>query len=329
MKFKEFMAALDKELKHVYLLSGEETFYIDKAREKILAKLCVSRADLVTLDCSDKIPPADIANAIDSAPLFSPLNVVLVKNAPFFSSEGKFERLENILSNMLETSYVIFIAKSVNKQRKLYKIVSKVGEFLEAEPLRPWQIDDWLNDKLKAIGKNMNFEARKYFAERISVLSEISLWYLDNELSKVALYSGREISVSDLEKNMLEMPEVSNFAVTDAVDARKVKDAVQILRTQLRDRNKAPALTAVLASHVRKLIRAKFFIKAGVKGKPLAEKLEMHPFVAQKFEKTAATYSAKLLEEIFMELADADFKIKSGRADAEILERIVIKLARR
>ena len=329
MKFKEFMAALDKELKHVYLLSGDETFYIDKAREKIMSKLCISREDLVTLDCSDKIPPAEVANAIDSAPLFSPLNVVLVKNAPFFGSDVKFERLEKILSNMLETNYVIFTAKSVNKQRKLYKIVSKVGEFLEAEPLRPWQIDDWLNEKLKSLGKSMSYDARKYFTERIGVLPEISLWYLDNELNKIALNSGREISVGDLEKNMLEMPEVSSFAVTDAVDARKVKAAVQILRTQLRDKNKAPAVTAVLVSHVRRLIHAKFLIKSGVKGKPLAEKLEMHPFVAQKFEKVAATYSAKLLGEIFLELADADFKIKIGHADAEILERIVIKLARR
>ena len=98
MKFNEFMAALDRELKHVYLLSGDETFYIDRAREKILEKLCINRADLVTLDCGDKMSPAEVVNAIDSAPLFSPLNVVLVKNAPYFSAEGRNELLKNILS---------------------------------------------------------------------------------------------------------------------------------------------------------------------------------------------------------------------------------------
>ena len=329
MKFKEFMAALDRELKHVYLLSGDETFYIDRAREKILAKLCINRADLVTLDCGDKISPAEVVNAIDSAPLFSPLNVVLVKNAPYFSAEGRNELLENILSNMLDTNYVIFTAKSVNKSRKLYKIVAKVGEFLEAEPLRHWQLDDWLNEKLKSLGKIMNFEARRYLTERMSVLPEISLWYLENELDKVALYSGREITVRDLERNLLEMPEVSNFAITDAVDARKIKDAVQILRIQLRDEKKFTLVISVLANHVRKLIRAKFFLKSGVTGKAFAEKLEMHPYIAQKFEKTAASYPTKLLEEIFLEIADADFKLKTGRAGVEILERIVIRLARR
>ena len=38
MKFKEFMGALDGGLKNIYLLCGAETFFIDKAREKILSR---------------------------------------------------------------------------------------------------------------------------------------------------------------------------------------------------------------------------------------------------------------------------------------------------
>ena len=35
MKFKDFMKDIDGGLKHVYLLCGQEKFYIDKAIEKI------------------------------------------------------------------------------------------------------------------------------------------------------------------------------------------------------------------------------------------------------------------------------------------------------
>ncbi len=329
MKFKDFMAALDIGVKHVYLLSGEENFYIDKAREKILAKLEIKRENLLVLDCAEKISVAEVASAIDSAPLFNPKNVVLVKNAPYFSAENKFERLENILSNMIETNYVIFTAKVADKRRKLYKIVSKVGGILEADRLRPWQIDEWLNEKLNSLGKIMGSDARKYFVERISVLPEISLWYLENELNKVSLNAGREITAKDLARDMLEMPEVSSFAITEAIDARKAKNAVQILRTQIRSEKTFAIALAVLIRHVRRLLSAKFLLKSGAKGKAFAEKLEMHPFIAQKFEKTVATYSTPLLEEIFLELADADFYLKSGRAGNEILEQIVIKLATR
>ena len=80
MKFKEFMTALDGAIKNVYLLSGEETFFIDKAREKILARLNVDReTELVTFDCDTKPALGDLISAIDSSPFFGSKNVVLVK----------------------------------------------------------------------------------------------------------------------------------------------------------------------------------------------------------------------------------------------------------
>ena len=231
---------------------------------------------------------------------------------------------------MLDTNYVIFTAKTADKRRKLYKIVDKVGEILEAAPLKPWEIDKWLDEKLKSIKKNMTLDARKFFSERIGILQEISIRYLENEIDKIALnVSGREITLTDLQRNLLDMPEVSSFAIVDAINAKKIKSAVEILRTQMRNQNNFVVIITVLSRHVRQLLLAKFYLKNNIKGKDLAQKLEMHPFIAQKFEKVVPTYPAKLLEEIFIELADADFNFKIGRAGVETLERIVIKLCRR
>lgn len=331
MKFKEFMNALDGDLKNVYLLSGEETFFIDKAREKILERLGVDKTtELITFDCDTKPAISEIISAIDSSPFFAARNVVLVKNAAFFSADKKSERLENILRDMQPTNYVIFTAKTADKRRKLYKIISQVGLILEAEPLRSWEIDDWLNDKLSSLGKVMYGEARRHFNERLGILPEISLWYLENELDKVALnVTGKEITAEDLRRNMLAPPEVSNFALTDAVDERKAKKAIYLLKMQARIPGKLPLVTTLLVNHVRRLLRAKFFMAQGVVGRRLGEPLEMNPYIAQKVGEVAKTYSEKLLEEIFIELATADFDLKMGRAGVESLERILIKLCKR
>ena len=330
MNFKDFMKMIDIKLKHVYLLSGEETFYIDKARDKIFQKLQVDKSDVVKIDCNEKIPISEIVTAIDSAPFFNPKNVVLVKNAPFFSAENKSERLENVLQNMQETNYVIFTAKTADKRKKLYKIVSNVGEVLDAEPLKSWQLEDWLKEKLRTIGKVITLDARMYFLERIGVLPEISLWYLENEFEKICLnVRGQQITLEDLQRNLLEMPEVSNFAIVDAINARKLKNAVQILRTQMRNVNNFVLVITVLSRHVRQLLLAKFYLKNKIRGDELAKKLEMHPFIAKKFEKVVPTYPTKLLEEIFIEIADADYNFKIGRAGVESLEKIVIRLCTR
>ena len=331
MKFKEFMSALDGELKNVYLLSGAETFFIDKAREKIFERLNVDKAtELTIFDCDTKPAAGEIISAIDSSPFFGTKNVVLVKNATFFSGEKKFERLENILRDMQPKNFVIFTAKTADKRRKLYKIISQVGAALEADPLRPWEVDEWLNEKLLSLGKIMRGEARRHFNERLGILPEISLWYLENELDKVALnVTGKEITAADLRKNMLAPPEVSNFALTDAVDERKAKKALYLLRTQAKNPTKIPLVIILLVNHVRRLLRAKFFMAQGISGRKLGEPLEMNPYRAQKLGETSKTYPENLLEEIFVELAEADFKLKTGRAGIEILERILLKLCKR
>ena len=331
MKFKEFMHALDGELKNVYLLCGAETYFIDRAREKILARLNVDKlTELLTFDCDAKPAIGDVLNAIDSSPFFGTRNVVIVKNAPFFSTDKKLERLENILRDMQPNNYVIFTAKAADKRRKLYKLVTQVGATLEADSLRPWEVDDWLNGKLKSLGKTMGGEARRYFNERIGILPEISLWYLENELNKVALnVTGTEITAADLRRNMLAPPEVSNFALTDALDERKTKKAVYLLRQQARVPTKIPLVITLLVNHVRRLMRAKYFMAQGVTGRRLGEPLEMNPYIAQKLGETAKSYSEKLLESAFVELADADFMLKTGRTGVEVLEKIIVKLCRR
>ena len=325
------MKELDGELKHVYLLSGKENFYIDKAREKILSKLKILRQDVFYIDYKDKMPLSEVVNAIDTSPLFSPLNVVVVRNATFFSADEKFDALENALTNILPSSYVIFITESADKRRKIYKTVAKIGATLEAEQLRSWQIGEWLDEKLKSIGKTMNGQARKYFSERVEMLPEISLWYLENELDKVAAYvGGRDITATDLQRIMAEPPELSNFAIIDAINAKQTEKALLILRNQLRDIYKAPLIIGLLVRHIRQLMLAKFHLKRGMQSKELARPLEVaSPFIAQKIGDASRSYTPKILEETFLELADVDFNFKFGRAGAEAIEKIVVKLCRR
>ena len=325
------MSALDGGIKNVYLLSGSENYFIDKALEKIISRLEIDKTtELVTIDCDTKPALGEIISTIDSSPFFGAKNVVLVKNSTFFSAEKKFERLENILKDMQPTNYVIFTAKTADKRRKLYKIISQVGLILEAEPLRPWEVDAWLNEKLLTLGKIMRGDARRHFNERLGILPEISLWYLENELDKVALnVAGKEITADDLRKNMLAPPEVSNFALTDAIDERKAKKSLYLLRMQAKNPAKIPLVIILLVNHVRRLLRAKFFMAQGISGRKLGEPLEMNPYIAQKLGETSKSYSEKLLEEIFIELSEADFKLKTGRAGLEILERILLKLCKR
>lgn len=154
---------------------------------------------------------------------------------------------------------------------------------LESEPLRAWNIQDWLQGKLQSIHKQMDRDAYAYFAGAVSMMQQISLSYLDKEFDKLALFSkAPRITKAELIAVFSGLPEVSVFALLDAISARDSKKALMLLRRQLADGTYFTVLLALLTRHVRQLWQAKVLMAKGVRGRALAKPLELNPFIAEK-----------------------------------------------
>lgn len=343
MKFGEFMAGLQKEdLKHVYLLAGEERYYIEKAREKLLARLFANQQeqDGALQKLNGAVEMDDLIGLIETAPFFASKNVLVIQDSSLFKEhkdetdskkagrDKKLERLLTTLANMPEYSYVIFVQNGkADKRRKLYKLIEKCGAVLEAEALRAWNIDDWLQGKLQSINKDMDREAKAYFSGVVSTMQTISLEFLDREFDKLALFSqDRRITRDLLEKVFAGLPEVSVFALLDAISERKAKKALQLLRRQLNDGTYFTVILALLTRHVRQLWQAQVLQQQGIRGKALAKPLELNPFIAEKLGRAAMKFPSVVLKRNMLELVDADYYLKTGQAGEEILEHVVIDL---
>lgn len=348
MKFGEFMAALRKgSLQHIYLLGGEENYYIEKAKERIMEVLFPDgqgmQDSLQSID--GDVDPDTLAGLIETAPFFSEKNVLLLKNTSLFREkktgaeekgkskkpvDKKMERLLLLLSDMPEYSYVIFVTgEKADKRRRLYKTVEKYGAVLEAEAVRPWNINDWLQGKLQAMNKELDREAYVYFASAVSMMQQISLAYLDKEFDKLALFTkDRLISKDALLKVFAGVPEVSVFALMDAVSAKDAGKSLMLLRRQMRDGAYLPLILNLLARHVRQLWQAKDLQAQGYRGKALAKPLELNPVIAERLGKAAEGFEVTVLKRAMLDLADADYFLKTGQAGGETLENVVIHLCR-
>ena len=348
MKFGEFMASLRKgSLQHIYLLGGEENYYIEKAKERILEALFPDGQGMQdSLQGIDgDVDPDTLAGLIETAPFFSEKNVLLLKNTSLFREkqtgaeekgkakkpvDKKMERLLLLLSDMPEYSYVIFMTgEKADKRRKLYKAVEKYGAVLEAEAVRPWNINDWLQGKLQAMNKELDRDAYVYFASAVSMMQQISLSYLDKEFDKLALFTeDRLISKDALLKVFAGVPEVSVFALMDAVSARDARKSLLLLRRQMRDGAYLPLILNLLARHVRQLWQAKDLQAQGYRGKALAKPLELNPVIAERLGKAAEGFEVPVLKRAMLDLADADYFLKTGQAGGETLENVLIHLCR-
>jgi len=344
LKFGDFMASLQRgELKHVYLLAGEEHYYIEKAQERILSRLFANPQEQgeAIQKISGAVDFDDLVGLIETAPFFASKNVLLLQDTSLFKdkNEGeekkagkdkKLERLLATLADMPEFSYVIFVQNGkADKRRKIYKTIEKNGMVLEAEAIRAWNINDWLQGKLQTINKDMDREAMAYFSGVVSTMQTISLEFLDREFDKLALFTqDRRITRELLEKVFAGLPEVSVFALLDAISERKAKKALQLLRRQLNDGTYFTVILALLTRHVRQLWQAQVLQQQGIRGKALAKPLELNPFIAEKLGRAAMQFPAAVLKRNMLELIDADYFLKTGQAGDEVLEHIVIDLCR-
>ena len=353
MNYGEFMAALRQHgLKHVYLLTGEENYYIEKAEKKLLSQLFPggSREMQDALQRHDGDMDLDgLIGMMESAPFFADKNVVLVKNTRLFKekkggakeakaakkgksyAEKQEERLLAVIANMPDYSYIIFeTPEKADKRRKLYKAVLAAGSVLEAEPVRAWTIGDWLQGKLRELGKELDSEAYTYFMGAVGMMQQISLGYLDKQFEKLALYTeNRRITKAELLQVFSSIPEVSGFSMLDAISAHDMKKALTLLSRQLADGVYPVLLLGLLVRHVRQLWQAKILMAGGIRGRQLGGPMELNPFIAEKLGRASQTFAEGVLEQAMLDLADADYYLKTGRAGTEVLENIVIRLCQK
>lgn len=343
MKFNEFMGALRKgPLKHVYLLSGEEPYYIDLAKERIIAMLFPdgnSADSLIPL--KGDVDLEELEGMLGTVPLFAERSVVLVEHTNLFKEkksgdsdnkgQKKQDRFIALLLDMPESSYIIFVTKEkADKRRKLYKAVEKAGAVLEAEAVKAWNINEWLQGKLQSMNRKMDREATAYFTGVVGMMQQISLGYLERELDKLLLYSQNPvISKQDLKEVFSGLPEVSLFALMDAVSERNARRALLLLKQLLESGTYAPLIMSLLVRHVRQLWQARLLMAKGCNVKDLGKFLELNPFIAERLGRAARNFSDEVLEKAFLEMAEADYMMKTGQAGNERLEHAVILLCGR
>ena len=338
MKYGAFLAALRKSpLKQVFLLAGLESYFIEKARKRILDAIDTKGSITVFENTSNL---QDITAALNMPPLFSDKTVVLIKDSAIFKeskteaktdSKKKDKELDNFiktLSMMPSDSYIIFILNDKpDKRRKLFKTVQDFGLVLESEPLRPWNINEWLSDKLTSLDITLDRDANLFFMNMINMMKEINLSYLDGEFDKLALYTKeKRINKKTMEEVFSSVPEVSAFALMDAISEKNIKKALLLFRKNMESGVFLPLIVIMIARHVRQLLQVKLLMKEGVRGKSLAAPLGLNPVIAERIGKASALFDENTLDNALILLSDADYAIKTGQGGVELIEEILILL---
>ncbi len=339
MDFNEALAEIKNgRVRPVYLLHGEETYLARQIEKAAVEALLPPEERDMGLAVLDRDPPmAELINLIETVPFMGGKNVVVIRGTNLFRAGkgeegegGGDERLLALLENMPDYSHVIFATTdAADKRRKLYKCVERCGAAVDVSPIKARDIRPWLTAKLAELGRRLAPDATEELLAAFSMMPQLSLGLLENELEKIALYAkGATISRKDVLATMSAVPEVSVFAMIDAVSQKQAGKALKLLDEQLAAGENALRLLAMLTRQVRMLWRAKELAERGADSRTVAAELGVPPFVGEKLLRQGRGFTAATLRRTLVALAGADRDLKNGRADKYVLERIVIEMCR-
>ena len=149
---------------------------------------------------------------------------------------------------------------------------------------------------------------------------------LINEIRKLIEYVGENGTIKEADIEKLSIKELDSviFDLTDSLGQKNIKEALQILKELIYNKEPIQKILITLYNHLKKIYLTMLADKYKVN---VAEALNLKPnqmFLTTKYKKQAAYFKKEELREILQALIDLDYKSKQGLIDVNVgLEAIL------
>lgn len=330
MDYKQLLKHIrEKTYSPLYILHGEEPYFIDELtnafeelaleeHEKDFNQAIVYGKDTELLS---------LVSQLKSFPMMGEKRLIILKEAQDFK---ELDELEAYADNP-NPSTIFVIAhkyKAIDARKKFFKAANSKGIVFKSDKIKDYQLPDWISSFLKSKGYLFSSKVPFLLAESIgNDLSRIA-----NELNKlsIVLSPGSQITEVEIETNIGISKEYNVFELNNAVASKDVLKAMKIVKYF--DQNpKAGELLQVipiLFKFFSQIMRIHFIPNASRDS--VAQKLQVHPFVAGELMQAKNLYNPKKIAENIECLHLYDLKAKGlGNATlthGELMREMVFQL---
>jgi DNA polymerase-3 subunit delta len=317
-------------IKPIYFLMGEEPYYIDKLSDYIEQNVLSEdeKAFNQTILYGRDGTIEDVVSTAKRYPMMAERQVVIVKEAQDLIKT--IDKLENYVENPMLSTVLVFCYKykTLDKRKKLPKLVAKSGVLFESKKLYENQVGDWIKRVLA--GKKYSIEP-KANAMLVEFLGN-DLEKINNELEKLQIILPKDSTITPkhIEENIGFSKDFNNFELLNALGSKNQLKAYQIVQ-YFSDNQKANPLVVTTSTVFG------FYVKLlkyhGLKDrnpKNVATVLGVNPFFLKDYDVALKNYPMRKVSQIVSFLREIDVKSKGVGANAlpqsDLLREMLFKI---
>ncbi|MGF7140172.1 DNA polymerase III subunit delta [Roseimarinus sediminis] len=311
MTYNELLQHLQKKIYHpVYLLMGDEPYFIDQISDHI-AKNVLPEEEKSFNQTVLYGKDTDVDTVLTVArrfPMMSASQVVIVKEAQ--NMKGLEEGLLPYVQNPLKSTILVicYKYKSLDKRKKLYKLIMENGVVLESKKIYENQLVPWIQNYVTAKKYQIHPQAVAMLAEYLGT----EMGKVANELDKlmILLDAGSTITPGDIEKNIGISKDFNVFELQNALGERDVLKANRIINYfgSNPNLNPIPKTIASLYYYFNRLL--KYHLMQDKSKGNVVKMLGVQPFFVDAYIKAARNYPTPKVVGIISILREYDMKSK-------------------
>jgi DNA polymerase-3 subunit delta len=327
----------NRKYKPVYLLHGEEPYYIDLVGSYVEHKL-LSEAEKgfnQTVLYGKDTDVMTVLNAAKRYPMMADYQVVLVKEAQEMKwgkdddDKKSINPLLSYLENPLPSTILVFCYKygKFDKRKKTYKAIEKHGLVYESAPLYDSKIPGWIESFISDKGYKVSQQATLMLSE-----------YLGNDLSKIAneleklmlnVAPGQEITLDLIHNNIGISKEYNVFELQTALGKKDVVKVNRIINYFEANPKSNPIVLMLgnLNNYFSKVL-AYHYVKDKSQ-QNLARELGVNPYFVKDYEMAGRNYNYGKTMDIIAYLREYDLKskgVESTADDGALMKELMFKI---
>jgi DNA polymerase-3 subunit delta len=323
-----------KRFSPVYVLFGTESFLVEEfvnlARREMIdpayADLNVSQ-----YDCTET-SLADILQDAETLPFLADHRLVVAKQAYFLTGAKPAVKVESDPDDLIAylqnppayTSLLLLVeADKLDERKKLVKTLQEKAVVIPFPPLRDADLYGWVERRAEQYQAKIERPQAIKLVERTG--SDLRL--LDKELEKMSLFAGGKgavITDEVIETLASRTLEQDVFAMVEDVVSGRLESAFRTLYDCMKTGEEPIKLLALLARQFRLLLQVKIWAPRGYSQQQLAGMLKVHPYAVKKAMEQARFFDESSLRQLLGELAEEDYRMKSGQVDKRLAVELFI-----
>lgn len=339
--FRRLSADIDaRKYAPVYLLMGEEPYFIDALCEKLATTVLdeAERSFNQIMLYGRDTDGGTVASYCRQVPMMGNYEVIIVKEAQ------RLDRLELLASYTAkpQKSTILVIChkeKNADRRQQLYKTCAANGVVFESVRPRDYEIKEWLGGFVRSKGMEIDPSSIELLVNHLG--TDISR--IGNELSKLTVSlpaDNRRITTDTIEEYIGISKEFNNFELCKAVATKDIRRALTIADHLSRNPKEYPLLLTILAlfGTFREIFIVNYLRwQTQYRKVPFPSDPELlgilktgNIYALRELKQTSALWNNRKVFEILGLLREYDAKSKGvdagGSSDAELLRELLLKI---